>query len=96
MKAYGRLLGLDEQQLLSLFDQMGTVQVVRRKPRVETRPQQFQRTGVGVVIGLGILFLLVVALWWLGREQNEATDQAIGHGELMRPDRLPQPVGGNQ
>ena len=96
VKAYGRLLGLDEQQLLSLFDQRSGVQVEQRKPRVETRPQQFQRTGVGVVIGLGVLSLLVAALWWWGREQNEATGQVIDHDQLMPPDHSPLSAGGDQ
>jgi len=96
VKAYGRLLGLDEQQLLSLFDQVNTEAVVQRKPRVETRPQQFQRTGLGVVVGLGVLLLLVAALWWWGGDRNDASTQAPGRSEVIPPVNSPRAVGGDQ
>lgn len=82
VKAYGKLLGLDEQQLLSSFDQLresGQVQDGKRK-RIETRPLQLQSTGLGVVIGLAVLLLLVFSLWWW---------QGDGAGEtvIQNPDR---------
>jgi cytoskeletal protein RodZ len=66
VKAYGKLLGLDEQQLMSSFEQMresGQVQDGKQR-RIETRPLQLQSTGLGVVIGLAVLLLLVFSLWW--------------------------------
>ena len=67
IKAYGRLLGLDEDQLMSVFDQLSSGAASPQEKRVETRPLQLQRTGLGVVIGLSVLFLLVMALWWSGK-----------------------------
>ena len=64
IKAYGRLLGLDEQQLMSVFDQLSSPAVAGHAKRIETRPLQLQRTGLGVAIGFGVLLLLVAALWW--------------------------------
>ncbi|HEY6131082.1 MAG TPA: helix-turn-helix domain-containing protein [Halioglobus sp.] len=65
VKAYGRLLGLDEQQLMAVFDQVDMAIPPNPEKRTETRPLQLQHTGFGVVIGLGALLLLVLALWWL-------------------------------
>ncbi len=70
VKAYGGLLGLDVQHLLSVFDETIGQQSGNSKSRVETRPLQLQRTGLGVVIGLGVLLLLVAGLWWWGQGQN--------------------------
>jgi len=64
VKAYGKMLGIDEQQLLAAFDQLRGSEQARRHKRVQTRPLQLQSTGLGVVIGLAVLLLLVVALWW--------------------------------
>ena len=64
VKAYGRMLSLDEEQLLSTFDQLCGTDEARQQRRVATRPLQLQRTGLGVVIGLGALLLLVLSLWW--------------------------------
>ncbi|NQX87531.1 MAG: helix-turn-helix domain-containing protein [Halioglobus sp.] len=83
VKAYGRLLGLDEPHLLSLFDACNTQLTKREKPRIETRPLQLQRTGLGVVIGLGVLLLLVVGLWWWGQGRNETT--ATREGAVRLP-----------
>jgi cytoskeletal protein RodZ len=64
VKAYGKLLGLDEERLLAAFDRM---QAAAKKPeprKIRTRPLQLQHTGVAVVVGLLLLALLVVAIWW--------------------------------
>lgn len=73
VKAYGRLLALDEQHLMSVFDQvLAAAPVEQERRRVETRPLQLQRTGLGVFIGLTVLLLLAFGLWWWeeGREQH--------------------------
>ena len=63
VRAYGRLLGLDEDYLLTLFDEMDLSEEQPAR-RIETRPLQLHRTGVGVVIGLAVLVFLVLAMWW--------------------------------
>ena len=78
VKAYGRLLGLDETELLTAFDVHRDSLEEREKTRVETRPLQLQRTGLGVVIGLAVLLLLVLALWWWqGGDSFGAADTAV-------------------
>lgn len=67
VRAYGRLLQLDLDALLGIFDQLhsergGAV------GRSEHRPLlQLQRTGLGVFVGLLVLALVVAVLWWQGR-----------------------------
>jgi len=81
IKSYGRLLGLDEKQLMALFDEQWAG---RRSPvasRLAARPAPLQRTGVGVVISLVVLVLLVLALWWWrgGTQESRPTE---GAGQL--------------
>ena len=64
VKAYGRLLGLDEGRLLAAFDRLRASQQVEVEPQADTRPPQLQRTGLGVVVSLAFLLVLVLALWW--------------------------------
>ena len=78
VKAYGKLLGLDEEQLLTCFDQLGDSDQEQLQKRVETRPLQLQRTGLGVVIGLAVLLLLVLTLWW--RQGDQAQDEIAPGG----------------
>lgn len=62
VRSYARLLGIDEAEVLRLFDEQSAELAGPR--RVETRPLQLQRTGVGVIVGLTVLLLLLVLLWW--------------------------------
>ena len=71
VKAYGRMLHLDEQRLLAAYDQLVSASQDVAQKRVETRPLQLQQTGVGVVIGLTVLALLVLGLWWWQGERVE-------------------------
>ena len=81
VKAYGRLVGLDEEQLLSSFDQLRDATEVEQRKRVETRPLQLQRTGLGVVVGLVVLALLILALWlWQGGQRSEQPASATSDG----------------
>lgn len=63
VRAYGRLLQLDEELLLAAFDTVQPPADPRPRP-TQRRPQQLQRTGLGIVLGLAVLALLVLALWW--------------------------------
>tara|TARA_B100001540_G_scaffold263052_1_gene242679 strand:+ start:2192 stop:2683 length:492 start_codon:yes stop_codon:yes gene_type:complete len=73
VRSYGRLLGVDEQPLLHLFDEMRAEHGALTPRRIQTRPLQLQRTGLGVVTGLVVLLLLVFLLWWW---QGGSTQQA--------------------
>jgi len=91
VKAYGKLVGLDETRLLEAFDRLRAEEVPVPK-KVRTRPLQLQSTGLSVIIGLVLLVLLVVAIWWW-RVVPEASSQAEhsplidrSTGELARDD----------
>ena len=64
VKAYGKLVGVDEQRLLDAYDRLQLQEATPEPRTVRTRPLQLQHTGFGVVIGLFLLFLLVLAIWW--------------------------------
>jgi cytoskeleton protein RodZ len=66
VKAFGRLVDLDEEQLMMAFDALenradAAPDVATKTPRT---PLQLQKTGLGVAVGLGSLSLLIAALWW--------------------------------
>ncbi len=64
LRAYARMLGLDETIVLAGYDEVAPVAA---KPSARTRSQRplpLQRTGVGIMLGLGVLALLVLGLWW--------------------------------
>ncbi len=69
VKAFGRLLGVEEEPLMAAFDAMNIPATdvpdnVGKSPR---SPMQLQKTGLGVIVGLGLLLILVLALWlWRG------------------------------
>lgn len=67
VKAFGRLVELDEVQLMSAFDELvdKSNDVASDAAKAPRSPLQLQKTGWGVVVGLGLLFLIIVALWWL-------------------------------
>ena len=83
VKAYGKLLGLNEEELLAAFDQLRASDKAREEKRVQTRPLQLQRTGLGVVIGLAVLLLLVLAMWWWRGEQGGLAMRSAGSGETV-------------
>lgn len=77
VKAYGKLLGVDEHRLLEAFDRLRASEVNREEhKRVQTRPLQLQHTGLGVVIGLVLLVAMVVAVWWW-RAEPVAAGRAV-------------------
>ena len=84
VKAYGKLVGVDEKRLLDAFDRLRAEEAPMPR-KVRTRPLQLQSTGLSVIIGLVLLVLLVVAIWWW-RVVPEANSQAE-HSPLV--DRVP-------
>ncbi len=86
VKAYGRLLELDVDELLRLFDEQRAAQGEVERKRVTTRPLQLQHTGIGVVVGLGVLLVLVLALWWWQGSGDVETPPAA-------PVTIPEVVG---
>jgi len=94
VKAYGRLLGLDERQLMSVFDALNVAEPLLQEKRMDTRPLQLQRTGLGVVIGLGILLILVVALWWWEKDSDGRSLPLLNEGRQLHPDDTPLTTGG--
>ena len=82
VKAYGRLLHLDEEQLLGAFDSLRETRETPVQQRIETRSLQLQHTGLGVAVGLAVLFLLVGALWWW---QGGGGDNAVGQAAAVSP-----------
>jgi len=69
VKAFGRLLGVEETPLMAAFDAMNVpaTDVPDNISKPSRRPMQLQKTGLGVIVGLGLLLVLVLALWlWRG------------------------------
>lgn len=64
VKAYGKLVNVDEEQLLHAFDSLQAKATRPAPQKIRTAPLQLQHTGVGVVVGLVLLALLVAAIWW--------------------------------
>jgi cytoskeletal protein RodZ len=91
VKAYGRLLELDEKHLMELFEELMSSQPGQPNRRIETQPLQLQRTGAGVIIGLGILVLLVIVLWWQQGGQKETVAEPDGVTETL--EKMHQFVG---
>ena len=83
VRAYGQLMGLDEEELLRAFDEQRD-QLSEEKKRVETKSLQLQSTGLGVIAGLVILMLLFAGLWWWqgsGSEMGSASQVVTPEGE---------------
>jgi len=64
VKAYARLVGLNEETLLAAFDDHHRRHGSKAAAKKQTRPLHLQRTEIGVVVGFGILLLLVAFMWW--------------------------------
>ena len=65
VKAYARLVGLNEEKLLAVFDEHyqlhASAKSVNKK---RSRPLHLQRNEFGMFVGLGALLLLVFFMWW--------------------------------
>lgn len=94
VKAYGRLLGLDERHLMSVFDALNEAEPAQQEKRMATRPLQLQRTGLGVVVGLGVLLVLVVALWWWEKGWDGQSLPLLNEGRQQHLNDTPLATGG--
>jgi cytoskeleton protein RodZ len=78
VRAYGKLLSLDETALMQAFEALqGDYTAGAAARRVTgTRPAPLQRTGLGVVVGLVVLVLFLTGLWyWQGFTAAEAVTE---------------------
>ena len=67
VKAYCRLMGLDEKTLIEAFDRnRAETASSRESRRRETKPLHLQKTGLGVAVSLVVLAVLVAYMWWRG------------------------------
>lgn len=64
LRAYARMLGLDETIVLAGYDEVRPAPAKPSAKARSPRPLPLQRTGVGIMFGLGVLALLVLGLWW--------------------------------
>ena len=65
VKAYARLVGLNTDELVASFDRIRAENASNNEARMkETKPLHLQKTGLGVVVGLGIFLLTIVFMWW--------------------------------
>jgi cytoskeletal protein RodZ len=71
VKAYGKLVGVDEKRLLEAYDRLRAQEEAPAPKAVRARPVQLQHTGLGVIVGLFLLVLLVAAIWWWQAEPQE-------------------------
>lgn len=101
IRAYGRLLGVDERALQQAFATLRDDSGAGRR-RLLPRSGQGQGQAIGVAIGLATLFLLILALWWL--RGNPPVDDptvsghvhmgpAAGHSTLVDAPVYPAVVG---
>ncbi len=96
VKAYGRLLGIDESKLLAAFDSLPQQQSPGERKRVETRPLQLQHTGLGVVIGLAVLGVLVLSLWWWQGGDDAEHGMALPASAEAKEARPPGPAAAGE
>lgn len=72
VRAYGRMLALDETELLAAFDAIQPAAAAPEPVCRRSRPPQLQRTGAGIALGLTVLTLLTLGLWWAQTGQAAA------------------------
>lgn len=82
VKAYGKLVGVDETRLLAAFDRLRAERAAPEPKAVRSRPVQLQHTGLGVVVGLVLLVLLVIAVWWWRAVPEERAQAAAVPGDV--------------
>ena len=76
VKAYGRLVGVDEALLLAAYDRLQAEASSPPPRKIRTPALHLQQTGFAVVVGLLLLALLVAAIWWW-RVEPEATAPTV-------------------
>ncbi len=77
VRAYARMLGLDETIVLAAYDEVVPTPATPADGGGNRRPLPLQRTGLGILLGLGVLGLLVLGLWW-AQSGESATGSVFG------------------
>ncbi|MEQ9465658.1 MAG: helix-turn-helix domain-containing protein [Haliea sp.] len=77
VRAYARMLGLDEIIVLAGYDEVAPAPAISSTRVSSRRPLPLQRTGLGILLGLGVLALLVLGLWW-AQSGDTATGSLFG------------------
>ncbi len=84
VKAFGKLVDLDEGQLLAAFDQLRASRLeTETPPRQPRRPLQLQHTGVGVLISLAVVVLMIFVLWWRAGTADPAPIEEEAEGQAV-------------
>jgi cytoskeleton protein RodZ len=78
IRAYARLLGLDDVEVLAGFNPSGPESAAQSGADLPRRLHPLQRTGVGIVFGLAVSALLVLGMWWA--QVGEASTRQFSGG----------------
>jgi cytoskeleton protein RodZ len=93
VRLYGRLLGLDERTLLEAFDRLRhSNEAMEQEKKIRSRPMQLQHTGRGGLIGLAVLLLLVLAMWWWRGESVDTNGDAVNATIKQGQEEMTDPV----
>ena len=76
LRAYGKLVGVDEGELMAAYDALPSVGQSRRAPprRITTNIPQMQKKGLAIPVGIAAAAILVLLLWLL-QGDDEAIDE---------------------
>lgn len=92
LRAYAKLLGIAEEDVLAALHAMGGPETADDGPRrVETRLPQVQKHGFGVPVGVAAAVIVIAGMWWLGSGEEEQQSGAVAI-EQLPPVELEAPV----
>lgn len=76
LRAAARLLEVDEEQVIAAYRGLDPSAVDTAPERLDSRPPQVQKTGLGVPVGIAAAVLLVIFVWWFGGDDSEPRQAA--------------------